>query len=212
MRTNHPIGVNDAYPAADAAEARNTISPGEGRTMRTLRQTTSLLLLLFAAWVGIALAQQPASAEALVITAENLTATAEAARGAPRADDGIRPGDLIRYTLTFTNPTDGPVSNVVLHNPFPGGLHLVASSVRASRGDARVEYSIDGGATFSAQPMVETVEAGQTVRRPATPEEYTDIRWTVEGTIRPGEQVSASYELRVPTAEQNPNSLTHKGR
>lgn len=160
-----------------------------------------LVLTLLLAVAARAVAQQPAGGDALVITAENRTAAEEAARGQPRADDRVRAGDLIRYTLTFTNPTTGPVRNVVLRNPLGEGLRFVGGSAAFRGGEARVEYSIDGGATWSAQPMIEVEENGRKARRPAPPELYTDVRWTVETDVQPGARVVATYEARLTTAE-----------
>lgn len=168
----------------------------------TLRAPVALLALLILG-AASAPAQQGTESDALVITAENRTAAAEAARGAARPDDAVRGGDVLRYTLTFTNPTDGSVRGVVLHNPVPEGLVFVAGSARADRADARIEYSIDGGASFSAEPMIETTEAGGAVRRPAPPELYTDVRWVVEGMVEPGARVVASYEARMPADAVN---------
>lgn len=160
------------------------------------------LCLVVATWATPLAAQEAAGGPPLVITAENLTAAAEAARGAPRGDTRLRPGDVVRYTLTFTNPTQGEVRDVVLHNPLPAGLVFIAGTATASRDDARLEFSIDGGATYAAEPMVEVVENGRTIRRPAPPERYTDIRWTVTGQIQPGAQVVARYEVRIPAESQ----------
>lgn len=154
------------------------------------------LLLLAAA---PAVAQGPAASrqDALVMTMQNRTAEAEAARGQPRANAVARPGDVLRYRLTFTNVTRTPVRGVVLSNPVPAGMRLVGETARASRNDARLEYSIDGGQSWAAQPMEEVVEAGRTVRRPASPETYTHVRWTIDGTVAPAATVTAEYETRV---------------
>lgn len=180
--------------------------------MKTIRLSLLLLALLLLGAAVPAAAQQPSGGEALVITAENRTAAEEAARGKPRADEGIRAGDQIRYTLTFTNPTEGPVQNVVLHNPLAEGLRFVAGSAGVSGAEARVEYSIDRGATYSPQPMIEVVENGKKMRRPAPPELYTDVRWTVETRVQPGARVVASYMARLtveaPVAQAAADSNT----
>ncbi len=171
-----------------------------------MKQTTRILL----AALALLLAAAPARAQqgapratqnALVVAAENRTAAAEQAGGAARRDDRARPGDVIRYRLTFTNVAGRPVRGVVLSNPLPGGMRFVAGSVQASRQDARAEYSTDGGRTFSAQPMEEVTEDGRTVRRPAPPEKYTHVRWTVDGTVAEGATVTAQYEARVSAPE-----------
>lgn len=152
--------------------------------------------------IGLALLAStlPASAQvdepqALVITASNVTAQAA---GRDDANSGSTvPGDVIEYQLTFTNITDGAVSDVVLNDPVPQGLVFVLGSVTASREDVRVEYSIDGGSNWSAQPTVQVQEAGQTVTRPAPADAYTHVRWIITGEVNQGAQVNARFRARV---------------
>jgi uncharacterized repeat protein (TIGR01451 family) len=146
---------------------------------------------------GPVLAQQAAAPQALVVTATNRTATAAAQAGHSRADAGARPGDVVRYRLTFTNTAGRPVRRVQLSNPLAGGMQFVAGSVNASRTDALAEYSVDGGRTFSAQPMEEVLVEGRRVRRPAPPERFTNVRWVVDGFVAPGATVVAEFDARI---------------
>lgn len=156
-----------------------------------------MALALMVALASPAAAQGQVPPGTFVVAAENVTALAEAEAGRPRSDDGIRLGDRVRYTLTFTNPTAGPVRNVVLHNPLAEGLRFVAGSARIEGGSALVEYSIDGGASFSSTPMIEVVEGGRRVERAAPAQLYTDVRWTISTEIEAGARVIASYEARL---------------
>ncbi|HEV2147979.1 MAG TPA: hypothetical protein VGR37_11305 [Longimicrobiaceae bacterium] len=156
-------------------------------------------------WLPLALAlcavpahaQQAPEPSPLVATATNRTLAAEAARGAPRKDERVLPGDVLRFRLAFTNTAGKPVRGVNLANPLPEGFRFVAGSVRSSRDDARAEYSADGGETFSAQPMEEVVVEGRRVRRPIAPERYTHVRWTVDGWVAPGATVTAELDARL---------------
>lgn len=156
-----------------------------------------LLLVPLALLAAPARAQQAPAPPALAVTATNRTQAADAARGAARADDRVRPGDVMRYRLTFTNTAGRPVRGVNLSNPLPEGFRFVAGSVRSSRDDARPEYSADGGRTFSAQPTEEVVVEGRRVRRPVAPERYTHVRWTVDGWVAPGAAVTAEFDARL---------------
>lgn len=168
-------------------------------TLRTLLYELPLVAAAALALAAPAAAQGPAprQEQALVMTMQNRTAEADAARGAPRRDATARPGDVLRYRLTFTNVTAAPVRGVVLSNPVPAGMRLVGESARATRTDARLEYSIDGGRTWAAQPMEEVVEEGRRIRRPASPESYTHVRWTIDGPVAPAATVVAEYEARL---------------
>jgi uncharacterized repeat protein (TIGR01451 family) len=167
--------------------------------MRHIRTTLALFALALAAAPAARAQQAPAAGQQpLTVTATNRTAAAEAERGAPRRDDAARPGDVIRYRLTFRNPGSGRVRGVVLNNPVAAGMRFVGGSAQSSREDIAAEYSTDGGRTWSAQPMEEvTDENGRRVRRPAAPETYTHVRWTVQGWVNPGATVTAEFDARL---------------
>ncbi len=170
----------------------------------TLRRTTVIWLLALPLLAQPALAQQAKQEQPLVITAQILPAARagdeQAAREKP---DAMLPGDVVRYRLTFTNTTDVPVRNVEFKDPVPAGLRYLAGSAAADRDDVTIAYSIDGGRTYSAQPMVEMVVDGERVMRPAPPEMYTHIRWLVTGWVQPGAQVTAEFRAQLPNAEAN---------
>jgi uncharacterized repeat protein (TIGR01451 family) len=160
--------------------------------MKSIRR----ILLLLALAVSPAVAELYAQTSPLRVTAQNRTAAELAARGTPRRGDAAQPGDVIRYRLAFTNPQRTPV-RPVLANPIAPGMAFVAGSARSAREDARVEYSIDGGRTYSARPMETVVVDGRQVQRAAAPEKYTHVRWTLAGTVAPGATVTAEFDARL---------------
>ena len=169
--------------------------------MRTSFRTLLALSALgfVAATSSNAAAQAPVARQALAVTAQNRTAAAEASKGAARRDDRARPGDVLHYRLTFTNVAGKPVRGVALSNPIPSGLRLVAGTARASRADARAEYSIDGGKTFSAEPAETVVVDGREITRPASSDRYTHVRWTVGEWVAPDAVVTAEFDARLTT-------------
>ena len=165
----------------------------------TLKTYSRLAVLMLVTCAG-ALSGQ-AAPSALVVTAENVTAKS---RGA--SSEAVMPGDVVRYQLRFTNPNQGDVRGVVFTNPVPQGLRYVAGSAGADRQDVVVEYSIDGGKTYSARPMESVVEAGKRVQKPAAPEKYSHVRWTVRGSIAPGATVTAEFRAMLPGAQAKDSS------
>jgi len=140
----------------------------------------------------------PAAARpTLVVAAENRTAAAEAARGAARRDTTLRPGDVVRYRLTFVNAAPHALRGLALRNPVPAGLRYVAGSARASRADVRLEYSADSGRTYAERPAEQLVVDGRVTERPVAPERFTAVRWTLAGELAPRQTVVAEYEARV---------------
>ena len=63
---------------------------------------------------------------------------------------------------------------------------------------AQTFYSIDGGKSFSAQPMIEEKQADGSVKRvPAPVSMYTEIRYEWSDPLAQGGKLSASYKVRV---------------
>ena len=137
----------------------------------------------------------------LSIVAMNLTAQADGRTPAEGTNVMVsRPGDLIEYRLSFTNNTTGSVRDVVFDDPIPEGLVYVAGSAGAEREDVSVEFSIDGGSSYDANPVIEVQEAGAMVRRPAPPDRYTHVRWNVLGAVSVDEEVQAVFRARIAGA------------
>ena len=163
----------------------------------TRRTCSSVLAALSAVVLALPAQAQarPAASASIVVSSVNLTATAAAKGTAPRAT--VLPGDVLRYTLTFTNATSGAVKNVELRDPVPAGVHFVAGSAHASRADARLEFSADGGKSWSAAPTESVVVDGKTVERAVPADRYTHLRWVVAGAVVPAAVVTASFDTRV---------------
>jgi uncharacterized repeat protein (TIGR01451 family) len=167
-----------------------------------MRISKLLVLAVLVTWAGVLQAQRP-----LVVTAENLMAKSRGAKS-----EAVLPGDVLRYRLRFTNLNQGDVRGVVFTNPVPTGLRYVDGSAGADREDVVVEYSTDGGKTFATHPMVIAVVAGKRVQKPASPEQYTHVRWTVRGSISPGATVTAEFRAALPAGAAHPDSSSHERR
>jgi uncharacterized repeat protein (TIGR01451 family) len=168
-----------------------------------MNRSTRKMLSLFTsvALAGVpAMAQGTAAPKALVITAENLMAgdaqhKAAASRG--RDSKELMPGDVLRYRLTFTNVTPHAVKSVVFDNPLPAGLRYQAGTASSDRQQVVIQYSIDSGKSYSAQPMIEAEVDGKRVQRPAPADMYTHIRWSVQGSVLPGAVVRAEFRAQL---------------
>lgn len=172
--------------------------------MKTWYLAAILAALAIPSLVAPASAQERGQPNALTITAENLMAgDARHREVAERGGDpnALLPGDIVLYRLTFTNTTDQRVRNVEFKDPLPAGLTYIDGSATADRADVVVTYSIDGGQTFTARPMIEKVIDGELVTRPAPPDMYTHIRWLVSGWVEPDAQVTAEFRAQLPAGE-----------
>ena len=168
---------------------------------------TALWFAVFVALAsGSAAAQEESAPQALVVSATILTwgdARPPQRIEAPDRDaNTIAPGDVVEYRLVFTNITGNPVNNIQFTDPLPEGMHYLQGTAGADREDVDVEFSLDGGTTYSERPMIEVVVDGRTEQRPASPEDYTNIRWTVHGDVQPDARVSAAFQVRYGALEE----------
>lgn len=168
--------------------------------MGLVRRCFNLGVVLAGLTTGLSGQESPAP-KPLVMTAENLMAGDERHRDRPGA---ILPGDIIRYRIRFTNLRADSIRNVQFTDPIPAGLHYVAGSAGADREDAFVEFSIDGGASWSDAPTIEETVAGRPVRRPAPPERYTNVRWSLRGWVKPSAQVTAELKVQLSPGATTP--------
>ncbi len=157
-----------------------------------------LRMLVVGTLCGALLAPRSAAAQArapqaLVITAHNVTADSASARENRAL---AKPGDVIRYTLVFTNVTAGAVKNIQFIDPIPQGTVYVLGSAAADHA-VRIEYSIDGGKSYAARPVIAVAQNGTTVEQPAPRERYTHVRWTVLGSLAPGAKVTAECRTQI---------------
>ena len=170
-----------------------------------LLHTALPVALVLALASGSAAAQEERAPEALVISATILTwgqARLQTIDAPDRDPNTVAPGDVVEYRLVFTNITGRPVNNIQFTDPLPEGMHYLQGTAGADREDVDVEFSLDGGASYSEQPMVEVVVDGRTEQRPASPEDYTDIRWTVHGDVQPNARVTATFQVSYGALEK----------
>jgi uncharacterized repeat protein (TIGR01451 family) len=100
----------------------------------------------------------------------------------------VKPGDIIKYTVVAKNNSRCPLKNLILKQPIPKGTNYLKDSAMAIDG-AELLFSIDGGKTFVAKPMIGTEVA------PAN--DYNYLRWKFIGKMPANAQVKTTYKLQV---------------
>jgi uncharacterized repeat protein (TIGR01451 family) len=109
------------------------------------------------------------------------------------AADTVVPGDVVIYTTTVENISDESAENVVVNNPVPEHLSYVAGSAFAP--GMVIEFSVDGGATYAPAEELTVDEDGQT--RAATADDFTHIRFVMQGELAAGAQGIARFRARL---------------
>ena len=111
--------------------------------------------------------------------------------------ENVKPGEVLDWQIVSSNDGTGDARDYKAVGQIPAGTTLVPGSA-AAEGGSVVTYSIDGGKTFSTQPIVEERQADGTVKKvPAPVSMYTEVRYEWSDALAAGGKLSASYKVRV---------------
>jgi uncharacterized repeat protein (TIGR01451 family) len=109
----------------------------------------------------------------------------------------VKPGEVVSFTLDSANEGASAAHDYRSIGKIPSGTVFVEGSAHGD-GSSQVSYSIDGGRTYAAQPMIEERQAdGTTKMVPAPVTMYTQVRFQWAAPLAAGNKVSASYQVRV---------------
>jgi uncharacterized repeat protein (TIGR01451 family) len=104
------------------------------------------------------------------------------------------PGAEVIYTTTFENHGAKPVGNIVITNPVPANTVYVDGSALGE--NTVIAFSVNGGKTYGAANAL-SLRTSEGRERPALPADYTNIRWTYQGELRPGAGGAAVFRVVV---------------
>ncbi|MBN4003176.1 hypothetical protein [Nostoc sp. LPT] len=108
----------------------------------------------------------------------------------------VRPGDVLRYTLSGENKSDRPVKNLIFNQPIPKGMVYVLNSTNVAN-NAKVIYSIDGGRSFVENPTIKvTLPSGKVETKLAPAIAYTHIRLQIP-SLAAKTTIKATYQTQV---------------
>lgn len=154
---------------------------------------TLLALLLPAA----ALAEQKGSVQLLSIAeveikVKNAEGIDEIKR-VPAASTNVAPGDIVIFTNNYINNGDKPADSVVITNPVPTHMTYVDGSAIGET--ARIEFSLDKGKSYGAPESLIFNDGKK--ERPARPDDYTHVRWTLEKSVPPAGSGNVAFRAKV---------------
>lgn len=166
--------------------------------MKNVIRNTIWMLIIAMLLTFVPVAAWTAPNVAITIKAEKeVTVTVKGKQVKKRiAAKGVQPGDEIIYTLNYVNSGTETAKDVVISDPIPEGTSYIPGS--ASEGGELV-FSIDKGKSYK-KPTLLTFEVkggdGKPQKKVASPDEYTDIRWTIK-EIPKGNKGSVSFKVKV---------------
>lgn len=162
----------------------------------SLAKLCCLTLSLGLGVTGAAYAQEaPAKVES-EIAAYTITLDEEGKEQRALADV-VSPGGIIEYEMTYRNVSDEPLGDFIIQGGVPDATYYhSAEQLDALRATFEVSVADLGWAT---PPIMRYVDDGTGVLRPVEvpEEEYQVLRWRLKQPITPGEEVSATYRIKV---------------
>jgi uncharacterized repeat protein (TIGR01451 family) len=103
----------------------------------------------------------------------------------------ITQGDVVYYTVRIRNPASEPARDVAVIQRIPANTTYVPNSATGPSVD--ITFSVDSGRTFKrANELTVVTATGMT--RPATPEDYTHVRWQLRNVLAPGAVALARFQ------------------
>jgi uncharacterized repeat protein (TIGR01451 family) len=104
-----------------------------------------------------------------------------------------RPGQRLRYTIVAKNSGDHAAAKLTPMTKIPAGERYVGGSA-----GPLAEYSIDGGKTWSRQPMITVTNPDHTTTiKPALAGDYNAVRWLAPDPLAPAAHTAFSYDVIV---------------
>ncbi len=107
------------------------------------------------------------------------------------------PGDTLKYVIVASNSGDGLMTEPEIVDPIPAGVTYIAESAIGEASE--ITFSMNQGSTYMAWPPVYTVRnsKGILIKRKATPEMISHIRWNITKSMKPGEAVTLEFLVEV---------------
>jgi uncharacterized repeat protein (TIGR01451 family) len=111
--------------------------------------------------------------------------------------EAVGSGEVVSWSIVSNNVGNGVAHDYRTVGQIPKGTSFVEGSAQAD-GRPVVTYSIDGGKTFTASPMIAEKQADGSMKQVAAPVSmYTQVRYEWADPLAVGGKLTASYQVRV---------------
>lgn len=114
--------------------------------------------------------------------------------------DGVKPGDVLEYSATYTNTSKKAIRALVATLPVPSELEYLAHSAKASAGLPAAEAATEDG-RFGSEPLMRMSAVGKKESVPYRA--YRRLHWKV-GSLSSGASVTVSARMRL-VADNEPS-------
>lgn len=114
----------------------------------------------------------------------------------PVSSVALKPGETIRYDIVASNVGPDAAKTLMPIGKIPAGTAYEPGTASVSNA-SRVEFSIDGGKTWSVSPTIKVQTPSGIVEQKADPSRFTAIRWIGAKPLLSKSSVAYSYEVRI---------------
>ena len=111
--------------------------------------------------------------------------------------DKTDPGDVLKFTIAYTNIGSSEARGAVIDDPVPAGTTYIGNSAEGK--DTVITFSIDGK-NYEAPPMIKYKAKqadGKEVEYHATPDMYKHIRWRLTKAVPSRASGTVSFKVTV---------------
>jgi uncharacterized repeat protein (TIGR01451 family) len=114
-----------------------------------------------------------------------------------RAVKDTDPGDVLRYTIRYTNKGKAEAEKAVITDPIPENTLYIRDSAEGK--NAEITFSLDGKTFRIPSELTYTVKLpdGIEEERVATPDMYSHVKWQLVNRVKPNETGTLSFKVKV---------------
>jgi hypothetical protein len=107
-----------------------------------------------------------------------------------------KPGSILEYRTTASNPNDKAVSKLVMDLPVPKNTFYLEGTATNNASIAKLMASADNKRSFSTLPLKrKVVKDGKTIEEIVPANQYTHLRWVVNAPL--AAKSSVTFKARV---------------
>lgn len=166
--------------------------------------TTKLMLAVFAlSGLGVFAANNQTVSRALNIARPDVKVQIS---GSVQRDDqtisldraeAVKAGEVLDWNISSANEGVGDAKNYRVVGQIPKGTEFVDGTAKGEE-TPRITYSIDGGKTFSAQPLIDEKQPDGSIKKVAAPVSmYTQVKFEWANPLVSQTKINAAYRVRV---------------
>ncbi|KPJ91749.1 MAG: hypothetical protein AMJ55_11060 [Gammaproteobacteria bacterium SG8_15] len=192
-RSTHSF-IHSAFATRSVFSLFNFITRGD-QDMDITRTVYALItLLLFAPAVALAQPKISVSMKAEKEVVEVINGKQVTKRIPAQTAD---PGQRLIFTLQYKNDGNEKATNVKVDNPIPENtVYIVGSGIGKN---SKMLFSIDGGKNYKQPSLLtyeETLPDGKRIKKQASPEQYTHVRWVIS-EVPPGKEGTVGFQVKM---------------